>query len=95
LILFDLKKISNNVLFFLVANDSHGDASMAHLDSSFDLIGIYTCIDDDHYNVSTENLSQYFEVKKGLAKVTQKSLETNQKGPKYKLSASGYIFRKK
>jgi hypothetical protein len=78
-----------------VANDSHGDASMANLDSSFDFIGIYTCIDDDHYSISTENLDQYFEVKRGQAKVIQKSLETNQKGPKYTLSASGYIFRKK
>jgi len=76
----------------LVANNSHGDASMASLDPDYRLVAVYkrrgerfTLIDDD--------LQSYMVVKKPPAP-SREDLERTQRGPGFVRPASGYIFER-
>ncbi len=78
----------------LVANNSHGDASMAFLDPDFEFVAVYNRKSDEQYTISEKNLDSYF-IPKFQVKVTKESLEKSQKGVGYTKSPAGYIFRKK
>jgi len=77
----------------LVCNNSHGDASMASIDSDYNLIGVYNRISDDKFSVSSQGLSGYMIPKKEQI-VTREGLEKTMKGIAYTKSPSGYIFGK-
>lgn len=77
----------------LLANDSHGDASMAFLDKSYKLVGVLNKGSDDHYTFSKKELDSYFVPKKKL-KITKKLLKKTQGGIVYTKSPTAYIFRR-
>lgn len=77
----------------LVCNDSHGDASLARLDNDYKLIGIYNTDNDEKYEISNENLEEYFILKKEVNNPKEIVLKT-MKGLKYTKSPTGYIFKK-
>ncbi len=72
----------------LLANDSHGDATLAYLDESYQFIAT---LDNDIINF--DNLEKYFSLSRkrmiNLSEVNEK-----QKGPKYINNAQNYIFKK-
>lgn len=72
----------------LLANDSHGDATLAYLDESYQFIAT---LDNDIINF--DNLEKYFFLSRkrmiNLSEVSEK-----QKGPKYINNAQNYIFKK-
>ncbi|NJN15456.1 MAG: hypothetical protein HC822_03765 [Oscillochloris sp.] len=77
---------------FLVANDSHGDASMAALDPSYTLLG--ACIEqDDVYRLQTSHLDHYFIPRRGEP-ATKEDLERTQRGIDYTHSADAYLFQR-
>ena len=77
----------------LVANNSHGDASMASIDTSFEFIGVvyYSKL---VYRYTTKNLDKYFIPKKKDFKITKEHLEKTMKGIGYTKTASAYLFKK-
>jgi hypothetical protein len=75
----------------LLANNSHGDASLAALDDDFVFIGV-VLKQGSKYRVSEQNLSEYFIPKKSI-EVTVEYLEQIQKGIGYTKTASSYLFR--
>jgi hypothetical protein len=75
----------------LLANDSHGDASMAKLDNRFRLIGVIN-ISGSNYEFSQKNLDQFFILKKHYV-VTVKKLEEYQKGIDFTKKADFYLFK--
>ncbi len=76
----------------LLANNNHGDASMAYLDEYYEFIGvIYRS--NRHYRLTEKNLDKYFIPKKSDLKVTKSYLEKIQRGIGYTKTASTYIFR--
>ncbi|WP_335872011.1 hypothetical protein [Bacillus sp. 2205SS5-2] len=76
----------------LVVNNSHGDASMAYLDSDYSLIAIGNHR-DGKYHISDKDLFQYFIPKKDIPHTTE-YLEKIQKGVGYTKTASIYMFQK-
>ena len=76
----------------LVANDSHGDASMAHLDPDFEFIAVARRR-GDRFGLSEKNLEQYFVPKKEI-EVTPELLRETGKGIAYTRWASNYVFRR-
>lgn len=76
----------------LLANDSHGDATMAHLDSDFEFIGVLE-YSNGKYNFSKENLDEYFTFKRPRP-IDIDKVKKLMKGPKYKITAEHYIFKK-
>lgn len=76
----------------LVASDSHGDASMAALDPSYALLGVFT-EQDDTYRLETSHLERYFIPRRG-SPVTREDLERTQRGIDYTYSASAYLFQR-
>ncbi len=72
----------------LLANDSHGDATLAYLDESYQFIAT---LDNDI--ITFDNLEKYFFLSRkrmiNLSEVNEK-----QKGPKYINNAQNYIFKK-
>jgi len=78
----------------LVCNDSHGDASMASIDSDYKLIAIYQRETDEKFSISEKNLKQYLIPKKDVP-ITKDALQKSQKGVIYTKAPSGYIFQKK
>lgn len=78
----------------LVANNSHGDASMAYLDEDYEFTGVYNRRSDTHYTIKTAGLKEYFIPKKPDAVVTKDSLLATMRGVGYTKSPTGYIFRR-
>ena len=76
---------------FLLANDSHGDASMAQLDNNFRLVAVIN-LSDSKYIISQKNLDQFFILKKQFV-VTVKYLEELQKGIDFTKKADFYLFK--
>jgi len=76
----------------LLANDSHGDAGMAHLDDDYQLIAVFSVKNAKH-RISLNNLDEFFIPKAQIA-ITREYLENLQKGIGYKKTASGYLFQK-
>ena len=77
----------------LIANNSHGDASMAQLDNDFIFFGIIDYQNNKYY-LKTNNLDEYFIPKKNLT-VTKELLEKTNRGVGYTKSARYYLFKKK
>jgi hypothetical protein len=77
----------------LVCNNSHGDASMASLDSDYELISIYRRESDEKFTISDKNLLNYLIPVSGVVPTKEKLIKT-MKGIAYTKSPSGYIFRK-
>lgn len=78
----------------LVCNDSHGDASLAALDSDYLFIGVYSRNADDDFTISNNNLHEYFHTKNGIKPTKEKVLQF-MKGIAYTKKPSGYIFQLK
>jgi len=77
----------------LVANNSHGDASMASIDKSYEFVGVIYH-SNKKYRLTTRNLDKYFIPKKQNIKITKKYLEKINKGIGYTKTASAYLFKK-
>jgi hypothetical protein len=76
----------------LLANNSHGDASMAFLDEDYGLTAVILGR-NGHYRLSKSNLDKYF-VPKSSRPITKAYLEESQRGVGYKKSASMYLFER-
>ena len=76
----------------LVANDSHGDASMAHLDPDYAFIAVVNRRGDT-FSLSEKGLERYF-VPKREVEVTPDLLRQTGKGVAYTRWASSYVFRR-
>jgi len=77
----------------LLANNSHGDASMAYLDNDFTFFGVINYQNKKYY-LKKENLDKYFILKKNII-ITKELLEKTNRGIGYTKSANYYLFRKK
>ncbi len=77
----------------LLANNSHGDASMAHLDNNFNFFGVIN-YQNKKYSLKTENLNEYFIPKKDII-VSKELLEKTNRGIGYTKTADYYLFVKK
>jgi hypothetical protein len=74
----------------LVANNSHGDASMAYLDPGYELRGVINKR-GDRFAFSDQKLEEYFVPKKGV-QTTKEALFKTMKGIGYTKSAGNYVF---
>jgi hypothetical protein len=77
---------------YLLANNSHGDASMAFIDDDYELTAVVQRKNGRH-TLSTRNLNSYFIPKKPI-EITKELLEKTQKGVGYTKSAAAYIFKR-
>lgn len=77
----------------LIANNSHGDASMASIDNDYEFIGVFKKRSTKKYIFSDTNLDTYFIPKKPI-KITKTYLKQIQKGIGYTKSASSYLFKR-
>jgi hypothetical protein len=77
----------------LLANNSHGDASMAKLDNDFEFYGVINYRNKKYY-LSNDELDEYFIPKKDII-VTKELLEKTNRGIGYKKPANYYLFIKK
>lgn len=77
----------------LVCNNSHGDASLASLDPSYQLTAVYRRLADDKFSISENKLGDYLIPKSGVIP-TWKEIVTKRRGIAYTKSPSGYIFKK-
>lgn len=76
----------------LAANNSHGDASLAHLDPDFEFIGVINRR-NDKFRFSEDNLNAYFIPKKNI-EITSEYIENLGRGIGYTKTVFIYIFRK-
>ncbi len=76
----------------LLANNSHGDAGVAAIDSEYQLIAVFF-LRKGKYHIRETNLDEYF-VPKSPMQVTKAYLEKLQKGIGYKKVGNAYLFRK-
>lgn len=76
----------------LLANDSHGDATMAYVDEDYEFIGVLE-YRDGKYILVNEDLDKYFSFKRDRA-IDIDKVKKSMKGPKYKIVSDYYIFRK-
>lgn len=74
----------------LLANDSHGDATLAFTSGKYDLVGVI----NENLEIEEINLEKYFSFNRRRQIDIKKVLET-MKGPKYKNVMNSYIFKKK
>lgn len=74
----------------LLANDSHGDATLAFTSGEYDLIGVI----NDEMEIEENNLEEYFTFSRKNEIDLDKVLKT-MKGPKYKNMCYSYVFRKR
>ena len=76
----------------VLANNSHGDASMAYLDEDFVFYGVIDYRNKKYY-LNSDKLDEYFIPKKNIT-VTKELLEKTNRGVGYIKSASFYLFKK-
>ena len=76
----------------LLANDSHGDASLASIDKDFRLTAVIQRR-GEHFWISMTRLNEYFVPSKPV-EVTRELLHSTRRGIRYKRSASDYVFEK-
>lgn len=76
----------------LLANNSHGDASMASIDPQFDLAAVVKRRGET-YRPSTRDLDEYL-VPKNEQQVTRELLERTNRGVGYTRSPAAYLFRR-
>lgn len=77
----------------LLANNSHGDVSMASLDDQFELIAVVNRRNGKH-TLSDKHLERYLIPKSDKVKLTRDYLQQIQRGIAYTKSPSMYVFRK-
>ena len=70
----------------LYANDSHGDATLAHFDARYEFIGVV-----EGGEVTTDALDAYFRPR-GRRVPTRESVSADGRGPRYHVEAAGYLF---
>ncbi|MBN2150030.1 MAG: hypothetical protein JW839_01160 [Candidatus Lokiarchaeota archaeon] len=75
----------------LIANNSHGDASMASIDPDYEFIAVINK-HGESYSYSTSQLESYFIPKKNI-EITRELIEKLRRGVGYNRSASNYVFR--
>lgn len=78
---------------WLLANDSHGDASMAQLDPGYQLVAAVHHR-PGRYRLETEQLDAYF-VPKRAAVVTPELLRASNRGVGYTKPAAAYVFQRR
>lgn len=76
---------------YLLANNSHGDASMASIDADFQLVAVVKG-KEGSYRLSDEDLASYMVPKKPV-EITRELLEERQRGIGYTKAASMYVFQ--
>jgi hypothetical protein len=76
----------------LVANDSHGDASLASLDRHYQLVAVITRGAGKH-RLSERSLDTFFVPKSGKP-VTRQDIERTRRGGAYVKSAAAYVLRR-
>ncbi len=76
----------------LLANDSHGDASMAVLDSDFELVAAVTRR-GERFSIKETDLDQYLQPANPV-EFTQESLRDRGRGIRYTKPAFAYLFRR-
>lgn len=76
----------------LIVNDSHGDATIAKLDTDFEFIGVME-YKQGEYKYIDFNLEKYFKFKRER-KIDIEKVKKTMKGPKYKYLSEYYIFKK-
>ena len=74
----------------LLCNDSHGDATLSRFDDDFEFIAVI----GKNNKIIDSNLAEYFVLPKSK-EVDLVQVKEKMKGPKYKLTAENYLFRKK
>ena len=77
----------------LIANNSHGDASIAFTDPDYELIGAIHP-KGSRFSITDKDLDQYFRKRDGSPIDVEKVLKT-MTGEKFTKTAYAYIFRKK
>lgn len=77
----------------LLANNSHGDASMASIDKDYEVTGVFKKRSANKYTFSTKNLHTYFTPKKPR-KITKTYLKQIQEGIGYTKYVSSYLFKR-
>lgn len=77
----------------LLANNSHGDASMASINDDYRLVAV-AMHRGEKYRLIEKDLDSYFIPKSDKIDVTKEYIEKIQKGIGYKKSGSTYIFRR-
>ena len=76
----------------LLANNSHGDASLAIVDPDYELVGVVLRRGDD-FRIKTHTLEPYISKKDGSAIDTEKVRE-RMIGERFSTPAYAYLFRK-
>lgn len=76
----------------LLANNSHGDASMASIDNDYKFIAA-VLHNKGKYRLDENDLDAYF-IPKANVTINREYLEKIQRGIGYKKSASAYLFRR-
>ncbi|MGB3762507.1 MAG: hypothetical protein WA966_04730 [Ornithinimicrobium sp.] len=77
---------------FLLANDSHGDVSMAVLDPRYRLHAVVTSHGDD-YQVSTDDLDAYLQPQRGTVP-TRAALHATNRGIAYTKQPFAYLLQR-
>ena len=77
----------------LLANNSHGDSSLAHLDEDFKFIGVIKR-NGERFRFNDDNLDSYFITKTGKP-IDKNAIEKNMRGPEFTKTAYAYVFRKR
>jgi hypothetical protein len=78
---------------WLLANNSHGDASMARLDPGYQFVAAMQHR-PGRYRLATEQLDAYFVPKRAVA-VTPELLRATNRGVGYTKSAAAYVFQRR
>jgi hypothetical protein len=76
----------------LLVNNSHGDASMASIDDSYNLVSVINKR-GDKYTLSEMDLDSYFVPKKSL-EITKEYIEKIGRGIGYTKSPAAYVFKR-
>jgi len=77
----------------LLANNSHGDASLASLDSDFTLASVVTHR-DGKFRLSENDLDSYFIPRSDKIAITKEYIGQIRRGVAYTKSPQAYIFRR-
>lgn len=78
----------------LLANDSHGDASLASLDAGLRLVAVVTP-HESGYRVVEEDVSSYLEPHVADLEVTAELLRRTGRGVRYRTPAAAYLFERR
>ena len=76
----------------LIANNSHGDATMAIADPDYKVIGVVTR-NLDRFNIRTEKIEEYITKKDG-SEIDVEKVQKRMIGEKFSNNAYAYVFRK-